>query len=79
MEPMVTINLERYNKLLRYEDMIAELLEKSKKDVKSNIVPGWDIKPKKIVYIDVSKETLKSIYGELLKENKEDIKITLGD
>lgn len=79
MEPMVTISLERYNKLLKYEDIITELLEKSKRDIRSAIVPGFDVEPKKTLYMDVSKEVLKSMYSTLLGIDKEDIKVTLGD
>lgn len=79
MEPMVTISLKEYNKLLKYEDIITELLEKSKRDIRSHIVPGFDVEPKKTLYMDVSKEVLKSIYSELLGIDKEDIKVALGD
>lgn len=79
MEPMVTISLKEYNKLLKYEDIITELLEKSKSDIRSEIVPGFDVEPRKTLYMDVSKEALKSIYSKLLEINKEDIKVTLGD
>lgn len=79
MEPMVTINLESYNKLLKYESIITELLEKSKKDIRSEIVPGFGVDPKRTLYMNVSKEALKSMYSTLLGINKEDIKVTLGD
>lgn len=79
MEPMVTINLERYNKLLEYEDMIVKLLDKSKKNVESEYIPTLGPNPKKCVFVEVNKPVLKNIYSKLLGLPQEDINVFLGD
>ena len=79
MEPMVTISLKDYNKLLTYSDMINELINKSKKEVRSEIIPSLGSNPKRSIFIEVDKPVLKYIYSDLLDEPQEDVKIFLGD
>lgn len=79
MEPMVTISLKEYNKLLAYNDMVDEMIEESKKEVRSEIIPAFGTVPKRFVYVKVNRNMLKELYSKLLGENKEDMNITLGD
>ena len=79
MEPMVTISLKEYNKLLAYNDMINEMINKSKKEVKSEHIPSLGSIPKRSVFVEVNKSVLKNIYSDLLGEPQEDINIVLGD
>ena len=79
MEPMVTISLKDYNKLLTYSDMINELINKSKKEVRSEIIPSLGSIPKRSVFVEVNKSVLKNIYSDLLGEPQEDVNIFLGD
>lgn len=78
MEPMITISLKEYNKLLAYSDMVDEMMTKSKKEIRSEIIPAFGTVPKKCVYVEVDRNMLKEVYSKLLGENKEDISITLG-
>lgn len=78
MEPMVTISLKEYNKLLDYNDMVDKITEESKKEVRSEVTPEFGPIPKRSVYVEVNRNMLKELYSKLLGENKEDINITLG-
>lgn len=79
MEPMVTISLKEYNKLLAYNDMVDEMIEESKKEVKSEIVPSLGPISKRSVFVEVNKSVLKKIYSDLLGEPQEDVNIFLGE
>lgn len=79
MEPMVTISLKDYNKLLAYRDMIDEMEIKSKKEIRSETIPAWGANPRRCVYVKINRNVLKNIYSKLLGENKEDIDIILGE
>ena len=78
MEPMVTISLKEYSKLLKYEDMITEMINKIEKEVKSDYIPSLGSIPKRSVLVKVNKSVLKNIYSELLGELQEDVDIFLG-
>ena len=79
MEQMVTISLKEYNKLLAYNDMINEMINKSKKEVKSDNIPSLGPIPKRSIFVEVNKSVLKNIYIDLLGEPQEDVNISLGD
>ena len=79
MEQMVTISLKEYNNLLAYNDMINEMINKSKKEVKSDNIPSLGPIPKRSIFVEVNKSVLKNIYSDLLGEPQEDVNISLGD